>query len=235
MEREKLKKKILLVEDDEDLGRYLVQELGALGYEIQLEQDGLSGANAALTNSYELIILDMMLPGLEGTEVCKRIRQRNTEVPIIVLSAKDETISKVLLLELGADDYITKPFEVSELKARIHANLRRGANPIHSDDGPKRSVFGDLVIDNERKEVLMAGEPVDLTAREYDFLSLLSIQPHRVYTRDEINEALFGYNEESFARSINSLVARLRAKLKQDAERPEYVITIRGIGYRLQK
>ena len=224
--------KMLIVEDDPDIADLVGLHLEDLGYRLDHAMDGEEGLKKALDEDYVLVILDLMLPGMDGLEVCKRLRAAKASLPIFILTSKSEEFDKVLGLELGADDYLTKPFGVRELVARIKALLRRSRDVSEPRSGSKLVVIGALVVDRGNRKVTLDGRRVDLTAKEFDLLALFACNPGRTYTRDELLEQVWGYQYSGYEHTVNSHINRLRAKIEQDPSEPRYVLTVWGVGYR---
>ncbi len=224
-------KKILIIEDEVSISDIIKFNLEKEGYATETAYDGAEGLSKALRCGCSLILLDVMLPKLDGFEVCKRVRETSS-VPILMLTAKEEEVDKVLGLELGADDYITKPFGMRELIARIKANIRRtdlsAGKPAQSTD--TRS-FGSLEIDLDRYEVRKNGEALDLTLREFELLKYLAEREERVFSREQLLEEVWGYEYYGDIRTVDVTVRRLREKLEDDPGDPRYILTRRGIGY----
>ena len=220
--------RVLLVEDEAPLARGLSDTLRAQGFDVQIAEDGQRGLNAALGGGIDLILLDVMLPKMNGFEVCRTIRARGIDVPIVMLTAKGQEEDVILGLNLGADDYITKPFRVGELIARARALLRRR--------GSERTVrrFGSCEIDLTARKVLRDGVPIELTAREFALLAYFASRPGRALARDTILNAVWGASVFVTPRSIDRCVATLRAKVEPDPHNPIYIQTIREIGYRFE-
>ena len=220
--------RVLLVEDEAPLARGLSDTLRAQGFDVQIAEDGQRGLNAALGGGIDLILLDVMLPKMNGFEVCRTIRARGIDVPIVMLTAKGQEEDVILGLNLGADDYITKPFRVGELIARARALLRRR--------GSERTVrrFGSCDIDLTARKVLRDGVPIELTAREFALLAYFASRPGRALARDTILNAVWGASVFVTPRSIDRCVATLRAKVEPDPHNPIYIQTIREIGYRFE-
>jgi DNA-binding response OmpR family regulator len=229
-----MKRSILVVEDEKDLARLLEIHLRDMGAEIVVARDGVAGLKAALSRSWDLIILDIMLPGPDGLELCRRIRQRPEYIPVLMLTARGSELDRVLGLELGADDYVTKPFSIRELTARVKAIFRRGDALGRRDalPSPRPIRTGGLVIDGVKREVLVDGKKVDLTAKEYDLLEQLARHPGRVYPRAQLLELVWGYTYDGYEHTLVSHVNRLRRKIEKDPSRPRYVATVRGVGYK---
>lgn len=235
-----MNERALVVEDDEDLAKLLQDQLSGLGFEIDWAADGRSGLQKSLENDYAFVILDLMLPELEGTEVCRKLREEKPQQPIIVLTGKSDELSKVLLLELGADDYVTKPFSNMELKARVSGVLRRKESYRQSASQSASEQLevircGDIVIDHGMRTLSLKGEKLDLTTAEFDVLALLASQPGRVFNKEEMAEAIHGFATAGCEASITSLVNRIRAKLEPKPSKPIYLQTVRGVGYRLME
>ena len=238
-EIEKDVKTILIVDDEPPIRDILVYNLEKEGYKTIEASDGVTAVNIALEQSPDLILLDIMLPKLDGLSVCKRIKN-SLNVPILMLTAKDAEIDKILGLELGADDYITKPFSVRELVARVKANLRKveavSSNKIveqPSEEKKKESkiVVGDLELDLDKFEVKVRGEVIDLTLREFEVLKFLASQPEQVVTRETLLEKVWGYEYYGDIRTVDVTVRRIREKIEQDTSIPRILITKRGVGY----
>ena len=232
------KKKILIVDDEKPIVDILTYNLQKEGYETVEAYDGEEAINYALTQKPDLILLDIMLPKVDGLTVCKRIRHTLNNVLILILSAKDEEIDKILGLELGADDYITKPFSVRELVARVKANLRKSEviqenNQIDNADDKKTNKIkvGELELDLDKFEVKARGEVIDLTLREFEVLKYLAGQPGQVVTRETLLEKVWGYEYYGDIRTVDVTVRRIREKIEKDTSNPKILITKRGVGY----
>ncbi len=233
------KKKILIVEDESNIAQLLAVNLMLAGYEYDIASDGEEGLNKALTGTFDLILLDLMLPKMNGFEVCARVRKK-LSTPIIMVTAREEEKDKILGLDTGADDYVTKPFSFSELLSRIKANIRRSANELVnpektvSDEQKSITVRG-LSIDTEKYDVTLDGEPISLSRQEYDLLLFLAKNLGKPFTREQLMETVWGY--EGYLgdiRAVDVTVSRLRAKIEKDPGEPEYLLTKRGIGYYLK-
>lgn len=233
---DKEKKTILIVDDEQHIVDILVYNLEKEGYNTLQANDGLTAVDIALSQRPDLILLDIMLPKMDGLAVCKRIRH-TLNVPILMLTAKDEEIDKILGLELGADDYVTKPFSVRELMARIKANLRKAeVTSITSVNNEKaentnKIVVGDLSLDLDKFEVKVKDEVVDLTLREFEVLKYLANQPGQVITREILLEKVWGYEYYGDIRTVDVTVRRIREKIEKDTSAPKILITKRGVGY----
>jgi DNA-binding response OmpR family regulator len=220
--------RILIVEDDARISRYLQLELVHEGYEVETAFDGLSGLDTALTGNFDLIILDLMMPGMSGIEVCRRVR-RESDVPIIILTAKDDISDKVTGLDTGADDYMTKPFAIEELLARIRAALKR-RSPIPTEE---TIVIDRLEINPTGRQVFYDGEPVELTKKEYDLLECLAKHENAVLTRNQLLDRVWGYEYLGDTNVVDVYIRYLRAKLDQKYN-VKLIHTVRGVGYTLR-
>jgi len=230
-----MSQKVLLIEDDVDIARLLEIHLKDMGLDLDSVTNGQVGLEKALANEYELVILDIMLPGLNGLDVCKSIREQKKSIPILILSAKSEELDKVLGLELGADDYMTKPFSIRELLARIKS-IRRRAASLEEDNArseqKKYFDLGQLQIDVDKRKVLLNGQVIDLTAKEFDLLTLFTSNPGKAYTREVLLNKVWGYNFSGYEHTVNSHINRLRAKVEKDPANPKIIKTVWGIGYK---
>ena len=239
-EIEKAMKTILVVDDEPSIRDILVCNLEREGYKTIEASDGATAVNIALEEKPDLILLDIMLPKLDGLSVCKRIKN-SLNVPILILTAKDGEIDKILGLELGADDYITKPFSIRELVARVKANLRKveaiASNTVvveqPNEEKKKESkiMVGDLELDLDKFEVKVRGEIIDLTLREFEVLKFLASQPEQVVTRETLLEKVWGYEYYGDIRTVDVTVRRIREKIEKDTSIPKILITKRGVGY----
>lgn len=227
--------KILIVEDEPTLLEALKYNLEHEGYEILTAADGLRAVELAHSEAPDLILLDIMLPGLDGFEVC-RILRKNMTVPILILTAKEEEIDKVLGLELGADDYMTKPFSMRELKARVKAVLRRSAMPQPEASGEPIGMITlrDLSIDPTRRRVTIGEREIMLTPKEFDLLLYLARRPGRVFTREELLDRVWGYDWAGGTRTVDVHVRWLREKIESDPSHPARIMTVRGVGYKIE-
>ncbi|HIU49382.1 MAG TPA: response regulator transcription factor [Candidatus Avimonoglobus intestinipullorum] len=228
---------VLIIEDEQPIVEILKYNLEKEGYAVQAAYDGAEGLSLALSQNPDLILLDVMLPKMDGFEVCRKIREQ-AATPIIMLTARDEEVDKVLGLELGADDYMTKPFSIRELTARVKANLRRTtidkaqAAPAEASEV---IVSGDLVINIERYEVQKRGAVVDITLREFELLKFLAMQPDKIFSRESLLENVWGYEYYGDVRTVDVTVRRLREKIEDDPSLPRYIVTKRGVGYYFNK
>jgi DNA-binding response OmpR family regulator len=224
--------RILLVDDEHSVQTLLAYPLRKDGYEVVSALDGREALDRFAEQRFDLVVLDIMLPKLDGIEVCRRLRSRS-QVPIIMLTAKDDEIDKVLGLEMGADDYITKPFSVREFRSRVKAALRR-SEMLRGRPGGEPIVAGEIEIDFERREVSAHAEPVRLTYVEFELLASLAGAPGRVMTREMLLEQVWGDSAYRDPRTIDVHIRHLREKLERDPRRPEYLLTVRGVGYRFR-
>jgi DNA-binding response OmpR family regulator len=224
---------ILVIEDDPDIGSLVELHLADAGHRVTVETHGRAGLDRALTGDFDLVILDLMLPGVDGLEICRRLRAEERHIPILMLTARSTEVDRVVGLEIGADDYLTKPFSVRELTARVKALFRRvqafGAEP----PTPAETISaGDLVIDRARREVRAAGEVVNLTAKEFDLLVHFAGHPGQVFTRSQLLDQIWGYAHDGYEHTVNTHINRLRRKIEPDLAKPRYIITVWGVGYR---
>ena len=232
------KKKILIVEDEKNIAQVLQYNIIKSGYDAEIASDGGAGLVRALSGEFDLILLDIMLPVMNGFEVCEQIRQRS-QVPIIFVTAREEEKDKILGLDTGADDYVTKPFSFKELLSRIRANIRRSAGETitekKTEDTPPVTI-GDLSIDRAKYLVTKGGEPIELSKKDYDLLAFLAANLGRAYSREELLEEIWGYeNYYGDTRNVDVTVCRLRNKIEDDPSKPEYLMTKRGVGYYLRR
>lgn len=242
MENEKEKKTILIVDDEKPIVDILVYNLEKEGYQTLEANDGITAVSVALEKKPDLILLDIMLPKMDGLAVCKRIRH-SMNVPILMLTAKDEEIDKILGLELGADDYVTKPFSVRELMARIKANLRKAEMSKDIDESyydeessdENKIIIGDLYLDTEKLEVRVKDRQIDLTLREFEVLKYLAMQPGQVVTREILLEKVWGYEYFGDIRTVDVTVRRIREKIERDTSSPKILMTKRSVGYYIAK
>jgi two-component system alkaline phosphatase synthesis response regulator PhoP len=224
-------RRLLLVEDEPSLVLTLTDRLVSEGYEVETARDGLTGISRALEGSFDLILLDVMLPGKDGFEVCRELRQRGLQIPIVMLTARGQVVDRVVGLKLGADDYVTKPFEMIELLARIEALFRRARAPLASSPAGTYA-FGDIRVDFRRAEVFRDGQPVGLSAMEFKLLTFFIQNRGALLTRDELLDKVWGYDAMPTTRTVDVHVASLRQKLERQPSRPEYILTVHRRGYR---
>lgn len=227
-------RQLLIIEDDPEIIKLLDIHLNSTEYKTSKAMNGEEGLKMALKGDYDLILLDLSLPVMDGITVCKKLRKQK-ETPIIMLTARSEEIDRVLGLEIGADDYITKPFSIKELLARINAVIRRTGL---KEDHKKKSLtlkFEDLFIDIEKRKIILKGERIDLSPKEFDLLVLMASNPGRNYSRSDLLNILWGYNFEGFEHTVNSHINRLRAKIESDMANPVYILTTWGVGYKFNE
>lgn len=228
-------KSVLIVEDDRDLTGLLTIHLEDLDSRVKVVHDGREGFDAAMSNNYDLIILDLMLPSMEGIEVCQKLRALENYTPVLMLTARAEEFDKVLGLESGADDYLTKPFGVREFIARVKAILRRQERmerESNSEEHKKNIIIDRLEIKREKRKVLLNSERIELTPKEFDLLVLLASHPGLSYSRDQLLSTVWGYEFNGYEHTVNSHINRLRSKIEPDINNPKYILTTWGIGYR---
>lgn len=229
------KKRILVVDDEMSIVNILKVNLEKGGYDVLTAMDGEEGLITALTEDVDLVLLDVMLPKMDGFEVCKKIRQKS-EVPILMLTARSEEIDKILGLELGADDYVTKPFSVRELMARVKANLRRTVSQIDDKGASDGDIkIGEISINTERYELRKNGKPIELTLREFELVKFLAETPNRICSRDTILRKVWGYEYVGDDRTVDVTISRLRDKIEDNPGEPKYIMTRRGVGYYFYK
>ncbi len=227
---------VLIVEDEQAIMDILKFNFTKEGYRVVEAMDGEAGLSLALSENPDLILLDVMLPKLDGFEVCKKVREKSS-VPIIMLTAREEEVDKVLGLELGADDYMTKPFSIRELTARVKANLRRTSiDREQTSQGTGETISsGELLINLERYEVSKRGKVIDITLREFELLKFLALAPEKIFSRENLLENVWGYEYYGDVRTVDVTVRRLREKIEDDPSMPRYIITKRGVGYYFNK
>jgi two-component system, OmpR family, alkaline phosphatase synthesis response regulator PhoP len=224
---------VLVVEDNKDLLNLLDINLSDQGYTVYTAENGILALDTFHTRNPDLVVLDIMLPKLDGFEVCKRIRNKNKVVPILMLTAKAEEVDKVLGLELGADDYMTKPFSIREFLARVKTIFRRiEATQFDSDTEHQILEFDDLIVNSAKRRVTLRGELIDLTSKEYELLLLFFKNPGKAYSREELLNTVWGYSYAGYSHTVNSHINRLRSKIEEDPSIPHFIRTVWGVGYR---
>jgi len=226
---------VLVIEDQQDIANLMRLHLADVPCNVELAFDGHAGLAAAEKKPFDLVVLDLMLPGIDGLEVCRKLRARPLYTPIMMVTAKAAEVDRVLGLELGADDYLTKPFSIRELVARVKALFRRIErleNPP-ATQADETLELGDLNVDVARREVRRDDVPVNLTNKEFDLLLHFMRNPGRVYTRVQLLDAVWGYGYDGYEHNVNCHINRLRAKIEKDQAHPQYIVTVRGVGYRL--
>ena len=225
--------KILIVEDDPHIAELVSLHLTDVGCQVTIENDGLAGHDRALRETFNLLILDINLTKMTGLDICKAVRKHRKYVPIMMMTAKSDENDIVMGLEVGADDYITKPFSVKELVARVKAVLRRTqAMNVDLAKSGKVLQYEGLSIDTENRTVILRGERVDLTPKEYDLLYILAKKPGRSFSRQQLLDAVWGYEFEGLEHTVNSHINRLRIKVEKDVQNPTFILTTWGVGYR---
>jgi len=228
-------KRILIIEDDEEIIELIQINVEHLDYDLDTATDGKKGLKKAQSQNFDLIVLDLMLPKLDGLEICKKLRAENNNTPILMLTAKSEEFDKVLGLELGADDYLTKPFSIRELLARIKANLRRvkvDKKDKMEGEQKEKVAIGNLSIEPEKRKVTLDGEVISVTPKEFELLYLFACNPGKAFSRDDLLEQVWGYQFDGYDHTVNSHINRLRNKIEDDPSEPTYLKTVWGVGYR---
>lgn len=228
--------RVLVVEDNRDLAQVLKVHLEDLSLAVDLAHDGVAGLAKAESRRYDLIILDLILPGVDGMTICRNVRSKSEYTPILMLTSKSSELDRVLGLEMGADDYVTKPFSIMELMARVkaifrhlegvQANTKQGEEIIHA---------GELLIDSIKRTVHSKGASIDLTAKEFDLLLHFARHPGRVYSRSQLLDIVWGYGHEGYEHTVNSHMNRLRRKIEENPSRPQYILTVWGVGYKFSE
>ena len=229
-------KKALIIEDDSNISELISIHLHDMSYQVDCAFDGKEGLLKALNTEYEFIILDIMLPSMDGLEVCRQIRMEKNNTPILMLTSKSEEIDKVLGLEMGADDYLTKPFSVRELVARIKAILRR-SNPTLNEPEKKSKTditHENLSINIDKRIIEVYDQRVELSPKEFDLLVLLASNPGKTYSREQLLNQVWGYEFSGYEHTVNSHINRLRTKIEQNINSPEFILTTWGVGYRFK-
>jgi len=224
-------KKVLVIEDDQSILELLDIHLKDLDCEVTKSDHGKKGLDLALTGVFDLVVLDIMLPEIDGLDICKEIRKREIYTPVLMLTSKSEEFDKVLGLEIGADDYLTKPFSVREFIARVKAIFRRIDALKKSDSSDSIIKAGELLIDIAKRKVIFNGERIELTQKEFDLLFLMASHPGRTYTREELLNTVWGYQYSGYEHTVNSHINRLRTKIEDDLSNPKYIRTSWGVGY----
>lgn len=231
-------KRVLIVEDDKNIVELLSIHLRDLGCELDVALDGQEGLLKILSGQYQLIILDLMLPSMDGIEVCRKARAKGINSPIMMLTAKSEEIDKVLGLEMGADDYMTKPFSIREFIARVKAIFRRTAliqEHLKASEKSQLLSYGDLQIDLEKRKVSISGKRIELSPKEFELLVLLASSPGKSYNRSMILNLVWGYDFDGFEHTVNAHINRLRMKIEPNVQQPIYILTTWGVGYRFNE
>ncbi len=230
-------KRILVVEDDPDISQLLEINLKDIAFQVDVVNNGVDGLNRASNHDYQLIVLDLMLPGMDGLELCRRLRSQSVNIPVLMLTARSSELDRVLGLELGADDYLTKPFSIKELQARVKAILRRvelSAKQLASNPDEIIEVQS-MLIDVSGRNVYIDHHPVELTAKEFDLLLYFARNPGRVYSRGQLLDHVWGYSHSGYEHTVNSHINRLRKKIEKNPEQSQYIETVWGVGYRFRE
>ncbi len=226
-------RKVLIVEDDTDISGLIEIHLRDMGFETTVANRGDTGLELALTEAFDFMILDIMLPGKDGLEVCRELRTNKIKTPILMLTARSEEIDKILGLEMGADDYLTKPFSIRELTARVKAILRRTeSSSSGSGDSGEVLRYDNLVIDKNKRKVILDSERIELTPKEFDLLALMAGNPGKSYSRENLLSVVWGYEFAGYEHTVNSHINRLRSKIEGDLTKPKFILTSWGVGYR---
>lgn len=233
-----MSKSILVVEDDQDIGDLLKMHLTDLDAQVSIANNGNQGLKALLDKQYDLAILDIMLPGLDGLEICKRIRAQDNYTPILMLTAKSSEMDRVIGLEIGADDYLTKPFNIRELLARVKAIFRRVESFSNANQSTQQKQVmhaGDLSINAVKRSVTLHEREVDLTAKEFELLWHFVQHPGQVFSRTQLLDSIWGYGHDGYEHTVNSHINRLRTKIETNPSDPEYILTVWGVGYKFNE
>ncbi len=224
---------ILVIEDNPDICNLVSLHLRDLGYSVEVQMDGENGLARAMSGEFQLIILDLMLPGVNGLDICRKLRADLPYIPILMLTAKSSEVDRIVGLETGADDYLTKPFSIHELLARVKAIFRRmELLSTKKQRHGEQLACGELTIDTDKREVLLAGANVELTAKEFDLLTQFAANPGKVYTRTQLLDLVWGYQHDGYEHTVNSHINRLRGKIEPDSHKPTYLLTVWGVGYK---
>ncbi|MBD3217573.1 MAG: response regulator [candidate division Zixibacteria bacterium] len=231
---EKKRKNILIIEDDKEIADLLKLHLKDINYETYHCNNGQDGLDIALGEEYDLVILDLMLPDLDGLDICRRLREQKRYIPVLMLTSKAEEMDRVLGLELGADDYLTKPFSIRELIARVKAIFRRtdALSEIAAEDEKEKLSFDNLELDLGKRKVTLGDQSIELTSKEFDLLKLFARHPGRAYSREDLLTNIWGYQFSGYDHTVNSHINRLRSKIENDPANPRFIKTVWGFGYR---
>lgn len=229
-----MNQKVLIIEDNPEIANLVELHLKDINCDADIATDGAEGLQQFNNENYDLVILDLMLPGMNGLEVCKQLRATNSYVPVIMLTSKSSELDRVLGLEIGADDYITKPFSIPELMARVKAQFRR-LTAFQSPQQQNSIQFGDLKIEADKHRVSLKDKSIELTAKEFDLLLHFASHPGRVYNRAELLDQVWGYSYEGYEHTVNSHINRLRSKIETDPADPQYIMTVWGVGYKFNE
>lgn len=227
-----LMKNVLIVEDNKDIANLIQMHLTDSGCQAVISKDGLSAVEETEKSDFDLVILDLMLPKLDGLDVCRCIRKQSRYTPILMLTSKSSELDRVIGLEVGADDYVTKPFSIRELLARVKSQFRR-AEATHTSVEPTYELnYGELSINPENRRVLLGDRNIDLTAKEFDLLFKFAQNPGHVYSRSQLLDSVWGYGHEGYEHTVNSHINRLRSKIETNPAKPAYIMTVWGVGYK---
>ena len=228
------RKAFLVIEDEKDIAELIALHLADLDADITQTHNGKAGLEKALSGSWDAVVLDLRLPGMDGIDICRQLRSQGFQQPILMLTARSTELDRVLGLEIGADDYMTKPFSALELQARIKALLRRSCGVRQASTGTEtdRLSCGELLIQKRERRAFLAGNPLDLTAREFDLLCFFAENPGIVFSRSDLLDKVWGYHHQGYEHTVNSHINRLRSKLEKDPGHPEFIHTVWGVGYR---
>lgn len=228
--------KALIIEDDQDIANLISIHLSDMEFDVDLSHDGKGGLLKAMNSNYKIIILDVRLPGLDGFEICKKLRLEKNQTPILMVTSKSEEIDKIIGLEIGADDYLTKPFSIRELMARVKALLRRSelVQQTAASDENKEIRSDGLYINVTLRIVEVHGKRIELSPKEFDLLVLFASNPGRTYTRVQLLEQVWGYQFEGYEHTVNSHINRLRSKIELNLNEPEFILTTWGVGYKFK-
>jgi DNA-binding response OmpR family regulator len=228
-----VKDTVLIIEDDREIAEVVATNLRDLGLETERVTNGRTGLDRSLEGDFSLIILDLMLPEMDGLTICSRIREKDPVTPILMLTARSEEVDRVVGLEIGADDYLTKPFSVREMTARVKALLRRARTGIPTqDEGLMQVAFGSLTLDEAKRKVTLNDQTIELTVKEFELLALFMKNPGRAYSRTDLLNLVWGYQFEGYEHTVNTHINRLRGKIEPDPANPAYLKTLWGVGYR---
>jgi len=229
-----MSQRILIVEDEVDLANLIEITLIGAGFSVSKANDGKTGLKLALSGDFDLIMLDIMLPFVDGLEICRQVRIKDASTPIMMLTARDTETDRIMGLNMGADDYLTKPFSIRELEARIKAMFRRAQLTTQEQPESQDLIFGDLAIEPERHKVSYKNEPIELTSTEFDLIHFLAKNPGQVFSRSQLLDSVWGYNHLGYEHTVNSHINRLRSKLEACVNLPKVVHTIWGVGYKFE-
>lgn len=233
-------KKVLIVDDEQSILTLLTFNLEKEGYQVQTALDGLAGYTLAMANSYDFIILDLMMPSMDGMEVCKKLRQEKINTPIMILTAKDDELDKIIGLELGADDYMTKPFSPREVLARMKAIMRRiqpeltNGKKTEKEEDVSKIVIGEICIFPSQYKVTVREEPIELTPKEFELLLYMSKRINRVLSREQLLNAIWNFDYIGETRIVDAHISHIREKIETDTKKPIYIRTVRGFGYKFE-